>query len=64
MKLIVLSVLLLTGCSSTNISKLVHELGKDPATVAISVQSVYGTVYFLRTGMSNQTVTMGPIQLH
>ena len=61
--LLLLGICFLTGCSTTNITKLVGALAKDPATVAISVQSVYGTVYFLRTGSTNQVVTMGPIQL-
>ena len=52
-----------TGCSSTNITKLVQALAKDPATVAVSVQSVYGTVYFMRTGNTNQQILMGPISV-
>jgi hypothetical protein len=64
MKIILLLLLCgMTGCSTTNITKLVGALAKDPATVAISVQSVYGTVYFLRTGTTNQTIVMGPIQV-
>jgi hypothetical protein len=53
----------LTGCSTTNISKLVQALSKDPATVAISVQSVYGTMYFMRTGNTNQQIILGPISV-
>lgn len=64
MKAIALAVAILAcGCSSTNITKLVGALSKDPATVAISVQSVYGTMYFMRTGNTNQQITMGPIQV-
>jgi hypothetical protein len=58
-----LCLLLLTGCSTTNITKLVKELAKDPATVALSVQSVYGTIYFMRTGATNQQIIMGPISV-
>lgn len=65
MKLLLLLLLVfpLVGCSTTNIAKLVRELAKDPATVAISVQSVYGTMYFMRTGATNQQIIMGPIQV-
>lgn len=54
---------MLTGCSTTNITKLVGALAKDPATVAVSVQSVYGTVYILRTGNTNQQIILGPISV-
>jgi hypothetical protein len=54
---------LLTGCSTTNITRLVGALAKDPATVAVSVQSVYGTVYILRTGNTNQQIILGPISV-
>lgn len=64
MKSILLLVLfLLAGCSTTNITKLVGALAKDPATVAVSVQSVYGTVYILRTGNTNQQIILGPISV-
>jgi len=62
-KIILASALFLTGCSTTNISSLVKALAKDPATVAISVQSVYGTMYFMRTGNTNQQIIMGPISV-
>lgn len=64
-KLIIISaaVVALSGCSSTNITKLVGALAKDPATVAVSVQSVYGTVYILRTGNTNQQIILGPISV-
>jgi hypothetical protein len=61
--LLLLLICPLVGCSTTNISKLVRELAKDPATVAISVQSVYGTMYFMRTVATNQQIIMGPIQV-
>jgi hypothetical protein len=63
MKLLLLIPLLVTGCSSTNITQLVGALAKDPATVAISVQSVYGTMYFMRTGNTNQQIILGPISV-
>lgn len=63
MKLLLLLPLLVAGCSTTNISQLVQALAKDPATVAISVQSVYGTMYFMRTGNTNQQIILGPISV-
>lgn len=63
MRTILLLLLVCTGCSSTNITSLVQALAKDPATVAVSVQSVYGTVYFMRTGNTNQQIIMGPISV-
>jgi hypothetical protein len=61
--LLLLTLLSLTGCASTNITQLVGALAKDPATVAVSVQSVYGTVYILRTGNTNQQIILGPISV-
>lgn len=61
MKLTALSLLFLTGCSTTNITKLVQALGKDPATVAVQVTSVYGTVTFVRVNDTNRQVSIGPI---
>ena len=49
----------LCGCTST--PSLVRALSKDPATVAVSVQTVYGTCYILRTFSTNQTIILGPI---
>lgn len=40
-------------------SKLARELGKDPATVNLSVTSLYGTVKLQRTNVgTNSTVTI------
>jgi len=61
--LIAVALSLLAGCSSTNVTKLIGALAKDPATVAVSVQSVYGTVYILRTATTNQQIIMGPISV-
>lgn len=61
MKPIALSLLFLTGCSTANITKLVQALGKDPATVAVQVTSVYGTVTFVRVNDTNRQVSIGPI---
>lgn len=52
---------LLAGCSTTNITKLVGQLKGDPATVFVSVQSVYGTVRFIRSNpRTNESVTISP----
>lgn len=62
-KLFLLAVLAfsLTGCTSTNITKLVGALSKDPATVSVSVQSVYGTMKFVRTNPEpGQAVVVTP----
>ncbi len=40
--------LLLCGCSSTNITKLVQAAAKDPAKVHIEVRSPWGTVTYDR----------------
>jgi hypothetical protein len=61
MKLIALSLLFLTGC--TGLNKTIRELAKDPATVAISVTTIYGNIQIVRTGNSNQTITAGPISV-
>ena len=61
MKLTALSLLLLCGCSTTNVTRLVQALAKDPATVAVQVTSVYGTVTFVRVNDTNRQVSIGPI---
>lgn len=45
----------LTGCTgcTTNASKLIDALSKDPATVRLRVTSIYGTVDFVRVGTTN-----------
>ncbi len=63
LKVTALGLLLCAGCSTTNITKLVKELSKDPATVAVSIQSVYGTVYLLRTVDTNRIILIGPISI-
>lgn len=50
------SALALGGCSATNVSELLKALGQDPATVCITVTSVYGTVKGYRTNAMNATV--------
>ena len=49
----------LTGC--LNMGKLARELGKDPATVNVSVTTIYGNLKFTRTNPgTNSTVTVAP----
>jgi len=51
--------LLLAGCSSTNITKLVGALAKDPATSVVKVTTIYGTVSYTRVGvMTNETASV------
>lgn len=62
MKLLLLLIpcALLTGCSTTNITKLVGALAKDPAIVSVRVSSVYGTVVFNRVGTATNGVSITP----
>jgi len=62
-RLLCLLPLLVAGCSTTNITKLVGALAKDPATVAVQITSVYGTVTFVRVGDTNRQVSIGPINV-
>ena len=52
--------LLLPGCSTTNITKLTEALAKDPAIVVIKVGTVYGTVNFTRVGTLTNGMTISP----
>jgi hypothetical protein len=61
MKTLLCLLLLCAGCSTTNVTKLVQALAKDPATVAVQVTSVYGTVTFVRVNDTNRQVSIGPI---
>lgn len=60
MKRLIPLLIFLTGCSTTNITKLVKELAKDPAIVTVRVSSVYGTVNFTRIGGHTNIVTVTP----
>lgn len=39
---IILAALVLTGCSSTNITEIVKAIGQDQANICVAVSSVYG----------------------
>lgn len=58
--LTLISLLALTGCSSTNITKLTQALARDPAIVSARITSIYGVVQFTRVGSTNGSVTIGP----
>jgi hypothetical protein len=60
MKRTLLACLLLSGCSTTNITKLTEALAKDPAIVVVKVSSVYGTVNFTRVGSLTNGMTISP----
>ena len=49
--------LLLTGCSMSPSAEFIEALGKDPATVSIQVNTIYGTVRYCRTAIVNGGVT-------
>ena len=52
-----LALLALGGCAPTNISNLAEAIGKDQASVCVTVASVYGTVKIARSGLLNGTVS-------
>lgn len=49
-----------SGCTSTNITKLTQALAKDPAIVVVKVGTVYGTVNFTRVGTTANGMTISP----
>ena len=61
MKRIILSlaaILLLPGCASVNMVKLIRELKNDPSTAYARIPTPYGTFIFIR---SNPTTNSAPI---
>jgi hypothetical protein len=48
--ILVVVVLCLTGCSTTNITKLTQALAADGAVVTVKVSSIYGTLSVTRVG--------------
>ncbi len=59
----ILILLLLSCAGCCNLHKVVQALAKDPATAGFSVQTIYGTVYFVRTVNTNQQIIFGPITI-
>lgn len=63
MKLLIPLLLLCAGCSSlVRTDRIIKELAKDPASTAVSIQTIYGTVYIVRA-QTNQTIIVGPITI-
>lgn len=57
--LLLLPLVALAGCSSTNITKLAVALAKDESTTMLTVTSVYGTVKYIRVGRAtNESKTV------
>jgi hypothetical protein len=52
-----LAVALLAGCSLSPSAEMLRELAKDPATICVTITSIYGTVKVFRTAAPNATVT-------
>jgi hypothetical protein len=68
LKIALLALLLLPLCGCVSMSKLAEQLKQDPATVDISVSTIYGNFVFHRAfpvGVTNQqqpTITV-PLQM-
>ncbi len=57
--IIALAAIALCGCSSTNITKLVGALAKDPATSVIKITTIYGNISYTRVGiLTNETASV------
>lgn len=55
--------LLSSGCATRQMANLVSKLAKDPATVHLSITSIYGTVKLTRTnpqGTNAITTSVAP----
>lgn len=59
-KLILIPLIALCGCSSTNITKLTTALAQDPAIVSLSVTTIYGNIRMVRVGGSTNQVSVTP----
>jgi hypothetical protein len=51
-----LVVALTAGCSLSPSAEMLRELAKDPATICVTITSVYGTVKVFRTAAPNASV--------
>lgn len=61
-KLLLAALTLLPASGCMSVPNLARELAKDPATVSITVNTIYGTLRFVRTvALTNQSVTVDPI---
>lgn len=48
--------LLLGGCVASNLADVINQLGDNPATVCVTVNTVYGTGKALRTNVTTGKV--------
>lgn len=55
--LLLVTALALSACSATNIAELTKALANDPASVCVSVSSVYGVVKVARTNIGAGSVS-------
>lgn len=53
---VILAAMGFSGCSSTNLADVLVAAGKDPASVCGSVMTVYGSIKFARTNITNGDV--------
>lgn len=52
-------VVLASGCSTTNVTKLTEAISKDPAAVAVDIMTPYGSAKVRRAGcLPGQTTTI------
>lgn len=56
MKILILLPLLLCGCATSNMNKLVKALANDHSTVHVRVNTIYGTLDFTRTNPSTNSL--------
>jgi hypothetical protein len=54
--LVLLLSLLLSGCIASNLAQVIKELGDNPATVCVTVNTVYGTGKALRSNVQQGKV--------
>jgi hypothetical protein len=54
--LLLLAALSCAGCSTTNVARIIEAMGKDPATVHVSIRSVYGVVEIYRVNAGTNSV--------
>jgi len=52
----ILLALTLAGCSLSPSAEFIEALGKDPATVSVRINTIYGTIMFCRTAILNGNV--------
>ena len=58
--LLFLPLVLLAGCSTTNLAQVVKAAAGDPATIKVRITTIYGTIDFIRIGATNISTTVNP----